>query len=99
MLLNTDWTAAGNVKTVRVENEELQFETDVTERIPKIITLLPGMALEPDDPALHLEITESGALRCHGTGLHRIIVRRPGNRVEALEADLTSTTVCEIGLR
>ena len=99
MLLNTDWTAPGNVKTVQVESGDLRFETGVTERIPKIITILSGMALEPDDPALHLEVTAPGVIRCHGTGMHRITVRKPGGAVETLEADLTSTTVCEIVIR
>lgn len=98
MLLNTDWTTAGNVKTVRVESGNIRFETNVVERQAKILTVLPDMVLEPDDFSLHLEITGTGVLRCHGTGMHRITIHKPGNRTETCMADLTGTTVQEIKL-
>ena len=98
MLLNTDWTTAGNRKTVRIECGAVQFETEVIERIPKILTVLPDKVLEPDDPSLHLEISDTGVIRCHGIGLHRIAVHEPGGRVKSLTADLTETTVRELEL-
>ena len=95
MLLNTDWTTAGNIKSVRVESGDVRFETNVVEREAKILTILPGMVLEPDDFSLHLEITGTGTIRCHGTGMHRIMIHKPGNRTETCTADLTETTVQE----
>ena len=56
------------------------------------------MILEPDDFSLHLEITGTGSIRCHGTGMHRITIHKPGNRTEICTADLTGTTVQEIKL-
>jgi len=98
MLLNTDWTTAGNGKSVHVESGDIRFETNVVEREAKILTILPDRALEPDDFSLHLEITGSGAIRCHGTGMHRITIHKPGNRMETCTVDLTGTTVQEIKL-
>ena len=96
MLLNTDWTTTGNKKTVRVESGNIRFETDVVERQAKILTVLPDRVLEPDDYSLHLEITGTGAIRCHGTGMHRITIHKPGNRTDFCDVDLTGTTVREI---
>ena len=96
MLLNTDWTSAGNVKTVTVDSGSVRFETAVTERIPKILTVLPGMILEPDDPSIHLEISGTGKIRCHGTGRHRITIHRTQERKEVVRVDLTAVTVKDI---
>ena len=96
MLLNTDWSAAGNIKDITVDSGSVRFETAVTERIPKILTVLPGMILEPDDPSIHLEISETGRIRCHGMGTHQITIHRPLNKTTVKTVDLTGTTMTEL---
>ena len=96
MLLNTDWTSAGNIKTVMVDGGSVRFETAVTERIPKILTVLPDMILEPDDPSIHLEVCGTGKIRCHGIGRHQITIHRPKEETEVVSVDLTTNTVREI---
>ena len=96
MLLNTDWTVAGNRKTVRIDSGEVQFETEVVERQAKILTVLPGKVLEPDTGELHLEVAEDGAIRCHGTGKHWVTVHRPNGVRETVSVDLTRTTVSDM---
>ena len=98
MLLNTDWTTAGNRKRVAVDGGGVRFETDVTERQAKILTVLPGMVLEPDDPELHVEVS-AGRIRVHGTGVHRLTVHRAGREPEILKLDLTRNTCADIGLK
>ena len=98
MLLNTDWTTAGNRKTVCIDTGDVHFETDVVEREAKILTVLPGVVLEPDSCELHLEVAESGAIRCHGTGRHSITLHRPNGVCETVSVDLTRNTVATAGL-
>ena len=98
MLLNTDWTATGNRKKVTVDSGKIRFETEVVEREAKILTFLPGMVLEPDDFELHLEVLNSGKVRCHGTGKHRITVYKPDGSAKIKPVDLTKTTAAEIPL-
>jgi hypothetical protein len=98
MLLNTDWTAAGNRKKVTVDSGDVKFETEVVEREAKILTVLPGMVLEPDDSELHLEALKSGKVRCHGTGRHRITVRKADGSARIKIVDLTKNTAAEIQL-
>ena len=81
-----------------MDSGSVRFETDVTERIPKILTVLPGMILEPDDPSVHLEISETGKIRCHGTGKHRIAVHKADGKCESKTVDLTKNTSAEIAL-
>ena len=63
------------------------FETVVVEREAKILTILPGLVLEPDSSDLHLEVAVDGSVRCHGTGRHRVIVHRPGGADSSLPFD------------
>ena len=98
MLLNTDWTTAGNRKTVCIDTGDIHFETDVVERQAKILTVLPGVVLEPDSCELHLDIAESGAVRCHGTGRHPITLHRPNGVCETVSVDLTRSTTAIVCL-
>lgn len=93
MLLNTDWTVAGNRKAVRIEAGDVQFQTEVVEREAKILTVLPGVVLEPDSCELHLEVIANGEVRCHGTGRHQITVHRANGVSEMVPVDLTRSTV------
>ena len=95
MLLNTDWTTEGNRKTVTVDSGEVRFETAVVEREAKILTVLPGMVLEPDDFSLHLEV-ENGKVRCHGTGRHTVTVHLPHGSFRLEKVDLTENTAAEL---
>ncbi len=93
MLLNTDWTVAGNHKTVRIDAGDVQFETEVVERQAKILTVLPGMVLEPDTSELHVEVLEDDGILCHGTGTHCVAVHRPNGVCETMSVNLTRSTV------
>ena len=66
------------------------------EREAKILTVLPGMILEPDEAELHLEVLKSGKVRCHGTGKHRITVHKADGSAKIKTVDLTKTTAAEI---
>ena len=96
MLLNTDWTVAGNRKNVIVDSGEVRFETAVIEREAKILTVLPGMVLEPDTAELHIEVSETGTVRCHGTGRHTVTVHRPHGSFLLKSVDLTENTEAEL---
>ena len=98
MLLNTDWTIAGNRKTVSIDSGDIQFETEVVERQAKILMVLPDLVLEPDTGELHLEVVEDGGIRCHGTGKHQITLHRPNGVRETVAVDLTRNTVLEVTL-
>ena len=93
MLLNTDWTVAGNHKAVHIEAGDVQFQTEVIEREAKILTMLPGVVLEPDSCELHLEVIANGEVRCHGTGRHQITIHRPNGISKMVPVDLTRNTV------
>ena len=73
MMLNTDWSVAGNRKTVIVHAGKVSFETEIVERIPKILTIVDGMVLEPDVPEMHLEVAQ-GKVTAHGIGRHAIAI-------------------------
>ena len=94
MLLNTDWTTAGNRKRVVIDSGDIQFETDVVEREAKILTVLPNMILEPDSPELHVEVLDDGSIRCHGTGSHQITLHF-ADHTEIKTIDLTRNTVTD----
>jgi len=49
MALNTDWMVEGNVKPIRVITPFQQFDTSITERQAKILTVLGSGILEPMD--------------------------------------------------
>ena len=68
LLLNTDWSSPGNRKIVKIHTPAFAFSTAVIERQPKIITLLPELALETP-PDMHVELLpgKPGTVRIHGT--------------------------------
>jgi hypothetical protein len=96
MMLNTDWTTKGNRKAVRIEAGDIQFQTEVVEREAKILTILPGLVLEPDSCELHLEVVANGEVRCHGTGMHQITLHRANGVRETVPVDLTKNTVASL---
>ena len=50
----------------------------------------------PCHNVVHLEISGSGKIRCHGTGRHRITIHRPQERKKVVSVDLTAVTVQDI---
>ena len=81
-----------------MDNGEVRFETEVIEREAKILTLLPGMILEPDNPELYLEVN-GDKVCCHGTGRHQIIIHLPHDVSLCQTVDLTKSTVAELALK
>jgi len=101
MLLNTDWTTGRNRKKVTVKTPFVSFETDVIERVPMILTVLPFAVLDPD-LGLHVEVvsvSKTGAkLKLHGAGRPWMTIRYANGDVESQEVELTANTVLEMEL-
>ena len=85
MLLNTDWTTAGNTKTATIHTPHASWQTTVVERQPKTIWILPdGTALEPEDCVnLWLQFTVTGKgksarlhITAHGVGRQMLRIRK-----------------------
>ena len=66
MLLNTDWTTPGNVKTVTVRHKEWLFDVDVPERHSRFVHFF-GDRVVITDESLHLQ-RENGKLCAFGLG-------------------------------
>ena len=98
MMLNTDWTTAGNAKTVTVDSDGVRFDTSVVEREPKILTVLGDVVIEPDEASLHIEPLGGRRIRCHGTGTHTLALHRKDGATETRNIDLGNSTVSEIEL-
>lgn len=90
MLLNTDWTKY-NEKTVGIHTPDYSFRTQVQERVPLLLTLLPFAALEPDFE-VHTEILSvcenSARLRFHGTGVKNLRIHWKHGKKETRFLDL-----------
>ena len=97
MLLNTDWSTAGNCKKVKIVTPQLSFETMVREREPKIITILPQAVLE-QSPELHIEYIKNNVLKLHGTGTQFLIIHAPDGTLLRREICFINTTTLEIQL-
>ena len=97
LLLNTDWSVAGNRKKVQIITPQLSFETFVTEREPKIITILPRAVLE-QSPELHIEYQKDDTLKLHGTGTQSLLIHTPEGDCIRQEIRFTDTTTMEIKL-
>ena len=74
MMLNTDWTTAGNTRQVTLHTGFGKFPVTVREREAKILTICRNMVLEPDDASIHLEMKD-GTLTAHGEGIHTLAIR------------------------
>ncbi len=59
MLLNTDWTVKNKSKEVTIQTPAIRFTTDVTERVPLILTCLPFGVVVPESYDSHIEIIEA----------------------------------------
>ncbi len=83
MMLNTDWTVNGCHKPVKVCTPIIDFETEVVEREPKILTVLDRAVLEPD-AILHIEVVGPEKVRIHGTDRGIVNVRRADGTCQEL---------------
>ena len=91
MLLNTDWTTAGNCKKVGVEVPGMSFETEVVEREAKILTILPEVVIE-SGTAIHIEVPDNGHIRLYGSGKQEILLRYKNGTVKIYQADFKENT-------
>lgn len=101
MLLNTDWTVRGNIKRVRIVTPAVEFNTEVIERKPLIMTVMKFAAIKPS-PDVHVEVITanevSAQLKLHGTGNQSITVYYNDGRLENRELDFSRNTVIDMTL-
>ncbi len=83
MLLNTDWASSAGRKPVRIHVPGGAFDTEVVERRPLILTVLPMTTLQPD-PGLHIEVVscdeETAVVDVHGCRPGRVLMQGAGCR-------------------
>ncbi|MFA6930432.1 MAG: hypothetical protein WCT05_08900 [Lentisphaeria bacterium] len=96
-LLNTDWTAAGNGKPVRIHTESGSYSLIVNERQACLLTLLPGKALLPS-PDAHLEVSENASIYAHGAGQKTLTIYFANGKQEILPLDFSRTTLLNVTL-
>ena len=78
MLLNTDWSNPGNQKHVTIHTPAFDFTTAITEREPKIITIVGAAALETSaDMNVEIISNKAGEIRIHGVVNDNIILHKP----------------------
>ena len=95
MLLNTDWTTADNRKRVTVDTGNIRFETEVVEREPKILTVLPDVVLEPE-PEFHIEVLSPRKILVHGTGSGTVGIWSAEGKCREISLEFGDTTVREL---
>ena len=102
MLLNTDWTVRGNAKRVRVVTPAVEFEVDVVEREPLILTSLPFAAIKPS-AGVHVEVLaadgDAARLRLHGVGVQSMTAHYRGGRNETRALDFRGNTAVDMTLQ
>ncbi len=101
MLLNTDWTVRGNAKCVRIVTPAAEFETEVIERQPLLLTATRFAVIKPS-PDVHVEVITanevSAQLKLHGVGNQSVTVYYNDGRVEKRELDFSRNTVINLTL-
>ncbi|MBE6365686.1 MAG: hypothetical protein E7053_08075 [Lentisphaerae bacterium] len=97
MLLNTDWSCAGNRKKVTVVVPKMSFETEVVERIPKMFTVMDKAVIEaPAD--IHIEVVDAERIRVYGSGSAEITVRHKCGTIEAYLVTFKDKTDLELAI-
>lgn len=85
MLLNTDWTLAGNKKSVTLRLADRQYPLQVGEGEILVVTYLSWCLIEPCSSQLHIEVESQDAasaiLVMHGTGRQRFVVHSDAENV------------------
>jgi hypothetical protein len=76
MLLNTDWTTAGNERKVRIEAPGLAWTETVSEGAPCFIRVHNGKSYVYSDD-VHLEVAEDGRLVAYGCGEAKVKIVTP----------------------
>ncbi|MBE6367620.1 MAG: hypothetical protein E7052_06910 [Lentisphaerae bacterium] len=97
MLLNTDWSTAGNCKQVTVHTPEISFETTVVERRAKFLTVLENVVLESDE-SIHIEPLAPGRIRIHGSKVGKLYAHYRNNNVKELNINFTPRPFTDITL-
>jgi hypothetical protein len=97
MMLNTDWTTAGNRKKVTVVVPKMSFETEVVEREAKMFTVLEDAVIEADT-AIHVEVIDQEKIRLHGSGETEITVRHKSGVIEAYRVAFDKSTSVELAI-
>ncbi|MBO5668261.1 MAG: hypothetical protein J6S43_03965 [Lentisphaeria bacterium] len=97
MLLNTDWSTAGNRKKVTVAVPGMSFDTEVVEREAKIFTVLPEAVVESDID-IHIEVIDDEHIRLYGSGETEITVRYKSGVIEAYRVDFKESTQVDLAI-
>jgi hypothetical protein len=94
ILLNTDWSVAGNVKQVSLHTPEFSIPLEVKEGEIKIVYLYGGTILETAGD-LHLEFDPAGKITAYGEGKSLLTIHRAGEKEnrEISFADSTAVTL------
>ncbi|GEM_PF-900295 len=71
MMLNTDWTAPGNVKRVGVQGYGISWEQEVTEGTACFVRFLKDFAIVYDQD-LHIKVLNETQVKLYGIGVVRI---------------------------
>ena len=98
MLLNTDWSNPGNQKPVIIHTPVFDFTTAITEREPKIITIVGAAALETSaDMNVEIISNKAGKIRIHGVVNDNIIFHKPSGSSK-LQVDFQDMPYSDIEL-
>ena len=94
ILLNTDWSTAGNVKEVSLHTPEFSIPLEVKEGEIKILYLCGGTVLETAGD-MHLEFDPAGKITACGEGKTLLTIHRRGEKEnrEICFADSTAVTL------
>jgi hypothetical protein len=96
MLLNTDWTGKGNVKTATINTPDWAFEIDVPERDMRFVRIYNDKAIV-SDTNLYIRKNADGKLVAYGAGVVTCQVYC-GSDVEERTLDFGNSTEMEINL-
>ena len=96
MLLNTDWTGKGNIKTATIHTPDWAFEIDVPERDMRFVRIYNDKAIV-SDTSLYLRKNAEGKLIAYGSGTVTCQVYA-GSEVEERVLDFGASTEMEITL-
>ncbi|MBE6358646.1 MAG: hypothetical protein E7057_05295 [Lentisphaerae bacterium] len=91
MLLNTDWTRAGNAKKVTVVVPKMSFETDIIERQAKIFTITESAVIETP-VAIHVEVIDGDHVKLYGNSPSEITVRHKSGVIENYRVSFKDST-------
>lgn len=97
MLLNTDWSSAGNRKKVTVAVPKMSFETEVIERQAKIFTVLDDAVIETDIDT-HVEVPGNDRIRLYGAKETEVTVRHKSGVIDSYRVNFDRNTEVELAI-